>query len=211
MLPRSAHAGSGSRPSQRSRARGERRAAVAVELAIVAVPFFAWLLFMFELSFDLFTQVALDNALHQAVRQIQTGNAQFLTNGQAFIANYLCPAAQGRLNCSNLHVSVTAPALTDTTDYYDVTTGAVPVSGNMLVLNGYSGAASFCNGQPRQLLLISAIYVGPTFVGGLLPGLFTVMYNGGLVHPTLSTAAIVIEPYLPAKNPGTGTAAASCS
>ncbi len=210
MVRQFAPAWSGDGASRRSRALRGRRAAVALEFAIIALPFFTWMLFIFELSFDLFSQVALDNALHQAVRQIQTGNAQYLTNGQSFITNYLCPAANGVMNCNNLHVSVTAPTFTGTKDLYNFTTGAVPVSGHTLDLSAYSGATSFCNGSPGQFLLVSAIYVGPTFVGGLLPGLFTVLYNGSLVHPTLSTTAIVIEPYQQSPYSGTGTPAASC-
>ncbi len=207
------HRSASDRPGKPGRSwftRRNRSGAVAVEFAIVAVPFFLWLLFIFELCFDLFTQVALDNALHDAVRQIQTGNAQFLANGQAFINGYLCPALNGRLICSNLYVNVSGPVFGTGQDYYNFTTGAVPTNGNTLDLSNYSGAASFCNAQPTQFMLVSAIYVGPTFLGGLLPGLMSLQYNGTTVHATLSTTGIVLEPYSPGTYTGTTPIAAQC-
>ncbi len=189
----------------------DRRAATALEFGIIALPFFMWMLVILELSWDLFTQVALDDALHVAARQIQTGNAQYLTNGQAFINNYLCPAAGGRLICSNLYISVQPANFGSGQDYYNLTTGVLPTSGNTLVLSSFTGTSSFCNANASQFMLISAIYVGPTFLGGLLPGLFTVQYNGARVHATLSTTGVVTEPYNQTAYTGNGTPAASCT
>ena len=188
----------------------DRRGVVALEFAIISVPFFLWMLMIFEMSFDMFTQSALDDALHQAVRAIQTGNAQYLTNGQAFITNYLCPAANGRLICRNMYVNVQAATFLSGQDYYNITSGALPVSGNTLVLTNYQGSTSFCNAQPQQFLMVSAIYVGPTFLGTFLPGMFSVQYNGQRVHATLATTGIATEPYTSSAYTGTGTPASSC-
>jgi Flp pilus assembly protein TadG len=192
--------------------RSARHGAVALEFAILSIPFFMWMLAIFEISYDMFTQSALDDALHVAVRSIQTGNAQYLLNGQTFISNYLCPAANGRLICANLYVSVSPANFTATVkDYHDLTTGGLPVSGNTLNLTSYTAATSFCNASPQQFLLVSAVYVGPTFLSGLLPGLFTVQYLGKTVHATLATTGIVTEPYTKGSLPnGQATAAASC-
>jgi pilus assembly protein Flp/PilA len=187
-----------------------RSGATALEFGIIAIPFFAWFLFIFELSFDMFQQAALDNALATALDAVQRGNAQYVQNGQSFINQYLCPALSGRLECQNLYINVTAPTFTGTQDFYDVTTGAIPSSGGSLLLAGYSGASSFCNAQPGQFLLISVIYVGPSFIGAILPGILSLQYNGRTVHPTMSTAAIVVEPWNPATYTGTTTPAPSC-
>lgn len=48
------------------------------------------------------------------------------------------------------------------------------------------------------MVLISAIYVGPSFVGGLLPNVLSVYYNGTLVDATLSTVGIITENFPPA-------------
>jgi hypothetical protein len=197
------------RPSPRRRRHG-RRGTTTLEFGIIAMPFFLWFLFIFELSYDLYTQIALDNALTQASRSIQTGNAQYLQNGQAFINNYLCPALGGRLVCSNLYVNVSAPVFSNGQDLYSYTSGAIPSSSGTLILSGYSGSSSFCNAQPGQFLLISVIYTGPSFIGAILPGILSLKYNGTTVHPTLSTTSIVMEPYTPGSYSGTTPVAPPC-
>ncbi len=172
---------------------------------------------MFELSYDLFLQEALDNALHEAVRQVQTGVAQNQVSGASFVTTYMCPAANGRLECARIFVNVTPVAAG--TDYHSVKIGGitpigvVPMSGNSLDLSNYNGgvgSSDFCNGMPRQPLLVSAIYVGPSFIGGLLPGLLSAHYNGVWVHPTLATTGIVIEPYAAVPSTGATVPAPAC-
>ncbi len=209
--------------------RNPRGGAVALEFAILAIPFFMWILYIFELSYDLFTQEALDYALQGAVRQIQTGQAQN-TNGSAFVQTDFCGATKGLLECNNIWVSVQAvptyPAQDATTgnatnsagmlDYSSPTlaTGALPVNGDTLNLGNYvSGAslasatppAAFCNASGGQAILISAIYIGPSFISGLLPGVLSVMLpGGGTVHATLATAGFVTEPFQPAGQTANG-------
>ena len=183
----------------------DTRATTAVEFGMVAMPFLMLLLFVFELSYDLFSQSVLDCALQIAARQLQTGNAQNVKDGNDFITKYLCPDLGGLLMCSGVYIKVAKITPSSTQDYYDYTTGAVPVSGGTLDLSSYA-AASFCNAGPAQLLLISAVYVGPTFLGGLLPGLFSASYNGHLVHASLATVGLVSEAYTPTA--GTNVAAA---
>lgn len=183
------------RPFLRRGLASDLRSVVAVEFAILAIPFFMFMLFIFEISYDLFTQEALDAGLHAAVRQIQTGNAQNVQNGNQFIANYLCPDMRGLLECgTHVFVRVQKLSLTGSQDFYNYTDGVIPVIGNTLDLTGY-GSANFCNSGATQPLLVSAIYIGPTFIGGLLPYVLSVNYGGNRVHATLSTAAIVSEAY----------------
>lgn len=202
-----------------------RRGAVALEFAILAIPLFTWILFIFELSYDLFQQEALDYAVHGAVRQIQTGNASSLTSGAAFIADYVCGATKGLLECPNIWLRVAA-----VTDFAPPNTnGAVPMSGSTLDLSHYTNLAGanaggsqtapqpYCVASPSQPIMVSAVYVGPTFVGSLLPGLMSVTGpSGALVHATLSTAGFVTEPFPPSTTPppgaptGSSTTVPSC-
>jgi len=204
--------------------RRRRGGAVALEFAILAIPFFLWVLYIFELSYDLFTQEALDFALQGAVRQIQTGNAQNLASGGAFIKTDFCRATKGLLECNpnNIWIRVQAtptyPATTPTgnpgslVDYSSLANGAVPMSGNTLDLSQYtsiggaqpgapSTAVPFCNASGSQAVLISAIYLGPSFISGLLPGVLSASFNGVTVHATLSTAGFVTEPFATANPP----------
>ena len=184
-----------------------RRGAVALEFAILAIPFFMWVLFIFELSYDLFTQEAMDAALRSAVRQIQTGNAQGLKTGQDFINAFLCPAARGLLECSNMSISVTALDATEL-DYSFAPMPIIQLNRGVIVPFNDSANGAFCNAMPKQLVLVQALYIGPSFVAGLLPGILSARSTNGLAHPTLSTSGFVVEPYV-ANALGTG-AAPSC-
>lgn len=181
---------------RRRRFWSDARATTAVEFALLALPSLMMVLFIFELSYDLFTQAVLDNALQLATRQLQTGNAQNVKDGNDFNVKYMCPALRGLLLCSGVFVRVQSISLSGTQDYYDYTTGSPPVSNGVLDLSSYA-AGSFCNAGPSQLLLVSAVYVGPTFLGPLLPRAFSASYNGSLVRPTLATVGIVSESYTP--------------
>jgi hypothetical protein len=201
--------------------RRARRGAVALEFAILAIPFFLWVMFIFELSYDLFTQEALDTALHVAVRQIQTGNADGATSGQDFINRYLCPATRGLLECDPQHMSISVTLFSPNEnqptpsspaafapDYSFVTTGNIPTA----PFPDGAGSLAFCTAQPKQLVLVQALYLGPSFVAGLMPGVLSGRYTIGgstvTVHPTLSTAGFVVEPYTATSVTG---AAPACS
>ena len=189
-------------------------AEAALEFAILALPMFTFILLVFEVSYDLYTQEALDAGLHQAVRALQTGRAQNMLNGNDFVNRYMCPSMGGLLECStHVYVKVQKILFTNNQDFYTVpngATGQIPLSGNAVNLSGY-GSMNFCNSAPGQVTLVSAIYLGPTFLGGLLPGLFSVHSpSGSLVHATLSTTGLVTEDYTPiAATIGT-TPAPSC-
>ena len=189
----------------------DQRCATALEFAILSVPFLMMVLFIMEISYDLYTQAALDSGMQNAIRQIQTGNAQNVTNAQAFVTKYVCPNMTAVLNCSkNIYLNVQAQTFSSSyTDYYGSTTGNLPMIGNTLDLSGF-GAGAFCNGQPNQYLLLTAVYVGPTFVGGLLPRVISEVYQNGLVHATLSTAAVVLEDFTKSQAATGTTPAGSC-
>ena len=175
--------------------RRARQGAVALEFAILAFPFFLWLLFIFELSYDLFTQEALDSALHAAVRNIQTGTGANQASGQDFIQGYLCPAAHGLLECGHMSVEVTALG-PGQYDYSTVVSGTIPMNGSQIrPFNDAVGSAAFCNAQPKQLVLVQALYLGPSFVFGMLPGVLSAQYGNSFVHPTVSSSGFVVEPY----------------
>ena len=184
------------------------RGEVALEFAILSLPMFTFILLIFEVSYDLYTQEALDAGLHQAVRAIQTGRAQNVLNGNDFVSRYMCPSMDGLLECgTHVYVKVQKLSFSANQDFYTVpngATGKVPLSGGTVDLTGY-GSTNFCNSAPGQVTLVSAIYLGPTFLGGLLPGLLSVRApSGSLVHATLSTTGLVTEDYTPtAANAGT--------
>jgi len=181
--------------------RRDRSGVVALEFALLAVPFLIVLFFIFELSLDLFEKELLDSALHQAARQIETGNAQNVTDGTTFINNYLCPDAGNFLVCSNLYINVTHFTPTSSQDYYNFTTGNPPMSNGSLDLSNYQ-SGTFCNAGPSEFLLISAVYVSPSVVGAFLPNVLSVLSNGSTVHATFSQVAAYSEGYPTTKSAG---------
>ena len=184
--------------------RRARHGVVGLEFALLSIPFFMFVLFVFELSYDLFTQEVLDYALQRAVAHtLARGNAANLTDGSGFIDNFLCKDFGGLLACNGAekHIYVKVQKFTaatqksgGTTDYFDITTGKLPMAGNVLDLSSYLASSSFCNAGSDQFVLVSVIYVGPTFVGYLLPNIISVtLSDGSQAHATLATAGINTE------------------
>jgi Flp pilus assembly protein TadG len=183
-----------------------RRGTAALEFAILSVPFFLLILGVCELSFDLFLQEATDLALQEGARQMEIGAGTGATGESNFVKNYVCNTPPGKmLVCSNFHIKV--QDLTSTQDYSSpsVSTGTLPMTGNTLNLASYegtNGVSVFCTAPPGTLIMISAIYIGPSFLSGLLPGMFSEVYNGKNVHAVLSQVGVASEEFPVSTNAG---------
>jgi hypothetical protein len=156
------------------------------------------------------------------------------TGSNSFTAAWFCPNSFGFLNCNNLfvRVEVISAALTNSAcvDLYQSTTGDLPVANGVLDLAAYTnetgmggggtaspgscdeitgagdnGALGYCNPGPNELVLLSAIYVAPSFLNGLLPGTQAYKYNGRLVRAQFASAAFETESFTP-----TASRAAPC-
>jgi Flp pilus assembly protein TadG len=183
----------------------DRKGAVALEFAILATCFFILVLGVCEVAFDLFLQEVNDLALQEAARSIETGNSQSSTSEASFIQNYVCNSTAGHLLvCGNFHIRTQTFQMTNSsgaatgTDFSSasLSTGTLPMSGHVLNLSSYDGTGSFCNAAPGSLTLISAIYVGPTFLAALLPWVFSETYNGAPVHAVLSQVGVASENFI---------------
>jgi Flp pilus assembly protein TadG len=184
----------------------DRQGVAILEFALLSIPFFVLILGVCEVSFDLFLQEATDLALQSGARQMETGAATASTSESNFVQNYICTTTAGRLLiCNNFHVKV--QLLTSTQDFSNATisTGSLPLNGKNLDLSSYdgtTGAGVFCTAPPGTLILISAVYVGPTFLSGLLPGLFNEYYKGNPVHAVLSQVGVASEQFPPSTKTG---------
>jgi Flp pilus assembly protein TadG len=169
----------------------DRRCATSLELSFVAAPFFAMMLGLMEMGYDLFVQAALDIAVERSARQVQIGAVKSSgESSSALAAAAVCPNLYGLLNCNLLIVGVVPVPSTSvngvaTEDYYQ--------SQNLIT---YSAASStngdVSTGSAGQMMVLEAWYNGPTFVGTLIPG-WNSLVNGKRVHVTLSTAGFVNE------------------
>ncbi len=145
-----------------------RRGVVALEFAILAVPLFILLLGIMELGYDFFVQAALDHAVHVAARSVQVGNSSGSASGAnvaAWVTAAVCPALGVLLSCANLLVNVTAVPSGTGQNYFTYISANPPSLATMA-----STSNAVCTGTGGQLMLLRAYYLGPTFVGLLVPG-----------------------------------------
>jgi Flp pilus assembly protein TadG len=182
---------------RRADPRRDRRGSATLEFAVVAMPFTLFLVFLLEIGYDFFAQVALNYGVQTAARQIQVGNAQGANTAAIFQTNYLCPALSGLLPCT----SVTVNVLPITTDYYTAVPAMLPTNaGGNLDMSGFI----YCPGKPNQLMLVQAIYTSPSLVSAVIPSMATAT-AGGLVRVTFSSTAFINENF-----PVTAAAPAGC-
>jgi len=81
--------------------------AAAVEFAIVAVPFLALLIAIFETTLIFFTQSAVESGVANAGRMIRTGQVQAQNMSAEDFKAVVCESLSGYLNCDeNLDVDV---------------------------------------------------------------------------------------------------------
>lgn len=185
------------RRSESRSLRHDRQGGGALEFAVVALPFVMFLVFLLEIGYDFFAQIALDYGVQTASRQIQIGNAQGASTAATFEIQYLCPALSGLLPCSSVSVSV----VPITSDYYTAVPDTLPTdSAGQLNTAGFT----YCPGQPNQLMLVQAIYTSPSLIAALVPGMATPV-AGGFARVTSSSMAFINENF-----PVTAAAPAGC-
>jgi Flp pilus assembly protein TadG len=173
-----------------------RRGAVSLEFAVTATAFLILTFGAMELGYDYFVQAALDNAVNLAARGVQVGANQKGTNqtGPQFVQQSVCPDLGGLLNCGQLFVAVT-PITTD--DYYDYFLANPPSLSTVTGTGGgSSGSADPVNtGVACQPMVVEAYYLGPTFLGTLIPQFSqqSPLNSSQLVHVTYAAAGFINE------------------
>jgi len=182
---------------------------VIVELAMCMPVFLMLLFFVFNLAYDEFVQAVLDSTLALTAQQVEVGNTTGATSSN-FVTNDVCANDVGLLSCGNMFVRVETYAPAECSDFYTATTGLPPISNGQIGLSDYvgtvagtggnlgptacstSGTTAFCDPLPAQQIIMSAVYLTPTFLQGLLPG-GGYTYNGKLYHVTFATIAFETE------------------
>lgn len=181
-----------------------RQSAVATELAIIALPFFLLLLGTLEVGFDTYVQAALNGAVILTARDISDGAAQSYDTSQGgtakFVPNYMCPHLGGLLECGNIQVNIqrlTAADLASTASgFYTAVNTATPYITGLGTAGSLQTAGwSVCTGGENNPVYFQAVYIGPTFVGGLAHS-FVVTYKGGLIHPTYASEGFVNQGFV---------------
>jgi len=174
----------------------DRRCSVPVEFAILAIPFFAMMLGLMEMGYDLFVQAALDTVVQEAAREIQVG--KFVgyrgETSDALKNDIICPNLHGLLYCPNVTVGVEPLPAGD--DYYTARDLITYTEAAGTTANGITTGGQVCTGGAGQMMLLAVWYNGPTFVGNLIPIFGSVVNVQGVskrVHVTYATAGFVDE------------------
>jgi Flp pilus assembly protein TadG len=168
----------------------DRRGATALEFAILSIPFMLFLLFLFELGFDFYIQLAMDYAVSESARRLQTGAGNNASSVAAFKTDCLCPAIAAFLNCNQ--ISINLYPIT-TADYYlnaKAGAGSIPLSGGVLSTSGYG----FSTSSASTPMFLQAIYTSVSVVGLLLP-VMSVSNGTTRVRVTSSTIGFINEPF----------------
>jgi Flp pilus assembly protein TadG len=168
-----------------ARFRAAQHGATAVEFAIIAPPFLATLIAIFEVILYLFAQQTLQSAAVEAGRYFMTGQGQNSSMSQTTLINDICPLIQAVLDCNKIMVDMqvyssfsgattSAPTLT-----YDA-------SGNV------TNAWQFNPGSQGQVMVVRLIYQWPIVsapLGFMLPN------NGNGTTEIMGVSAFRVEPY----------------
>ena len=170
-----------SRPKFVRRFGNEESGATAVEMALLAAPFFLIIGVFFELTIQYFVLTTLKGGVNDLGRQVRTKQLVAPVTPAA-VRNVVCNRLPSLFDCTNLTIDVQQ----------------IPTWGNVPVPTNPNGSLNtngmgFAPGPAKSVTVIRAYYEWPTF----MPGFLSLGY-GGYTPPgsTLlsSTAAVRIEP-----------------
>lgn len=184
----------------------DRRGGVAVEFALVALPFLGLVGAIIQLAFQIWAAQNFDRALQQAVRTIFTGRFQLENAGQTDGALLL--AALKTKMCGPATASIPTVFNCNAVKFDVRTVGSFAGAGASRPLNTDAGTWStgfgtnYACAKPGTIVVVTAAVAFPTFFSltGLDLRRFT---QGGEEGSTLltSTAVFRTEPYQTAETP----------
>ena len=167
-----------------------RGGATALEFAVISVPFWLFTLFLFELGMDFYVQLALDYAVQEGARRLQTGAGSTAASATIFKTDCMCPTVSGFLNCGQ--ITVTVYPMTSSDYYANAQSGAgfIPLSSGELNTSSWS----FNTSGADTPMFIQAVYTSVSIVGLLLPSM-SVLTPTGRAHVTTSSIGFINEPF----------------
>jgi Flp pilus assembly protein TadG len=133
-----------------------RRAATALEFAMVAMPLMMLVIGGISFSYVYYLQFVLDYSLQQAVRQVQLGKVPSGTAASTYVASTMCPIFSQFASCTGLTITVQP-----VTDYWT----------NFTTVSSSSTATSFCMGQAGTLMYARATYQAPVWASFMVVAL----------------------------------------
>lgn len=168
-----------------------KKGATAIEFALVAAPFLALLVALFETALVFFASRVLDEVTEEASRYILTGQAQTANMTQAGFQNYLCTSTStaalvsALFNCNNLMVNVESYANFSSAN---TSTPTLTYNPNGTVSNTWT----YSPGNPGSIVVVQVMYQWPIVLGPLAFNLSNLTNGDRLL---ISTAVFKTEPY----------------
>ena len=141
----------GDDPPPRARLLADRRGAVAVEFAIVSIPFFLLLFAILEMALMFFVGQILDTATVSASRLIRTGEAKALPLDQDKFKKKVCEGMVNLVDCqTRLYVDVQS---------YSTFGAYAPTS--PLDKDGNITTTRYTNGNKNEIIVVRSFYAWP--------------------------------------------------
>lgn len=123
-----------------------------VEFAIVAAPFIALIIAIFQITTTFFAQQTLETAAEKAVRQLVTGTAQKAGMTKDGYKTLVCSKLPGFLKCANVLVDVrTVTSFSDA----DLTQPTITFDGS----GNPSSASQYTPGKGGEITIARVMYV----------------------------------------------------
>jgi Flp pilus assembly protein TadG len=162
-----------------------KKASAAVEFGLVAAPFFALLMALFQTALVFFASRVLDVTTLQASRYILTGQAQNANYTQANFATYVCNNTFALFTCANFMINVQSYG-----SFASATTSSPTITFNKS--GQVSNTWTYSPGGPNDIVVVQVMYQWPV-VGGPLGFTLSNLSNGKRL--LVSTAVFKNEPY----------------
>jgi Flp pilus assembly protein TadG len=144
------------------RYRRSQGGATAIEFAIVAPPFLALMIAIFEVGIMLFSEYVIEHGVGQASRMIRTGEVQTLNMTSSEFKTLVCGKLAGYLDCnSNLHVDVRSFA-----DFDQVILPA-PLTAEKELSADVTTDSHFEPGAPLDVVVVRVYYEWALFMPGM--------------------------------------------
>jgi Flp pilus assembly protein TadG len=180
----------------------ERKAAVAVEFAMIGAPLLLMILEIFQSALFVYCSGMIDHATQAAARQIMTGSVQngSLTAAQ-FRTNLLCPLLPATMPCSSVIVNLqTFSEAAYPSGFYSF----VNSTQTAIVIPPLDNTqTSFCPGGSGQYVYLQVFYAMPLIGAVWLPAV-TTTFQGQTVKLVSAAAAFKNEPYQSSYTPPAG-------
>ena len=174
-----------------TRFRRDGKGVTAIEFGLLALPFLATIVAIFEIAYVDFASEALQYAVSSASRQMLTGRlqSQNINTATQFVNTFVCPSLNRTLSsidCSKLIVDIRTATSFVATDMSN---------------SFYAGnQQKYCPGQPGQIVVVRVVYPLPTIFPLSLYNQFVGLENNvpgrtGWFHILMGSALFQEEPY----------------